>query len=238
MISKWFELKPRAIRLRESGYSIRDVEKRLGISRSTLSGWFKDVKLNEEQNLKLRSQRRISLGLARSKAVEWHNQQKAIRLDEAKYHAKNVLSKININDKSILELALAMLYIGEGAKTQRTSLGNTNPEILRFFIAALVYTYNYDIKNIKCELHLRADQDSGKMKKFWSKALDIPLENFTYIAFDKRTLGSKTYDSYKGVCVVGCGNIALQRRLVYLSEAFCKKVASLRAVSSVGRASA
>ena len=51
MRSKWFELKPDAIKLRKKGLSIREIELRLGIPRSTLSGWLKDIKLSDENDL-------------------------------------------------------------------------------------------------------------------------------------------------------------------------------------------
>jgi len=38
MKSKWYELKPDAIKLRKKGFSIGKIERRLGIPRSTLSG--------------------------------------------------------------------------------------------------------------------------------------------------------------------------------------------------------
>jgi hypothetical protein len=71
---------------------------------------------------------------------------------------------------------------------------------------------------------LRADQNPEKMKRFWSKELGLPLNSFGYVALDKRTVGSKTYPHYKGVCYVRCGNAAIQRKLMYLSEIFYKKV--------------
>jgi len=49
MKSKWFELKPSAKKLRKKGLSIGDIERRLKIPRSTLSGWLKDIKLTSKQ---------------------------------------------------------------------------------------------------------------------------------------------------------------------------------------------
>jgi hypothetical protein len=44
------------------------------------------------------------------------------------------------------------------------------------------------------------------------------------LTFDSRTKGSKTYEYYKGVCVLRCGNAAIQRKLLFLAEEFCKKI--------------
>lgn len=51
--------------------------------------------------------------------------------------------------------------------------------------------YKVEICKIKCELHLRADQDERLEKEYWSHKIGIPLENFNSVSFDKRTLGRK-----------------------------------------------
>ncbi len=227
MKSQWYNLKDSAIKLRKQGASLRDVEAKLKISKSTLSYWFKDVLLTSRQKAKLLKNWEQALGKARKKAVLWHNAQKQARIAEAKRQALETLGKINISQKHVLDLALAMLYLGEGAKTTpETILGSSNPMILKFFIKALWLTYNLENSKIRCELHLRADQKVTSVKRYWSKELGIPLKNFTSVSFDARTKGSATYKSYKGVCVLRCSNAAIQRKLIFLAEGFCKKVIS------------
>ena len=238
MTSKWFRLKKKALRLRKQGKSFRDIENLLGIPRSTLSGWFKNIVLDKKYQIKLHKNWVNALKKARKEAVKWHNNQKETRLKTAQEQALKVLSQINFKDKSIIELALSLLYLGEGFKMNGgTGMGNSDPLILRFFIKSLEECFNLNVNKIKCELHLRADQNPILTKQYWSKELNIPLENFTSISVDKRTIGSSTYPTYNGVCVLRCGNIAIQRRLLYLARNFCKEIAN-RAVSSVGRASA
>ena len=224
MKSKWFELKPDAIRLRKKGFSIGKIEHRLGIPRSTLSGWLRDIELSKKQKEKLTQNWKKALVKARKKAVLWHNAQKEKRLKEAKEQALKTVETIDITDKKILELALAILYMGEGTKSKvETAMGNSDPLILKFFLATLKAIYNLDLKKVKCQLSLRADQNPEKMKRFWSKELSIPIDNFGYVNRDKRTVGSKTYPRYKGVCYITCGNVSIQRKLLYLGEIFCKK---------------
>ncbi|MBI2514913.1 hypothetical protein HYV91_01855 [Candidatus Wolfebacteria bacterium] len=227
MKSKWFRYKDEAIRLRKKGFSIGNVEKCLGIPRSTLSGWFKDVKLSEKQKHKLWLNWKNGLTKARKKAVLWHNQQKQNRLNEAREASLGVLRRINLKDKDILDLALAMLYLGEGAKKNaETAMGSSDPLILRFFIAALRKIYNFDISKMRCELYLRADQNPDVIKRFWSSELNLPIRNFKQVSIDKRTIGIKTYPGYKGVCNIRCSNVAIKRKLLYLSELFIKKFIS------------
>jgi len=99
--------------------------------------------------------------------------------------------------------------------------------IFRFTLIALERVYNLKQKNIRCELHLRMDQDEDEIKQYWREQLGIPIEQFKYAVFDKRSVGRVTYDHYKGVCLLQCGNIAIQRKLISLYNLFCEKVSSL-----------
>ena len=64
---------------------------------------------------------------------------------------------------------------------------------------------------------MRKDQDEKELKKFLSKNLNIPENKFTKTQFDKRAV-KKTYDHYKGVCVINYFDMALQRRILYLGD--------------------
>lgn len=226
MRSKWFEYKETAIAMRKSGMSMTVIEKRLGIARSTLSGWFKDVKITEEQRLRLMQGRRDGWAKARARAAESHRAQKSLRLLEANKKATEVINRIELTE-DVLDLAFAMLYFGEGAKSNSTSLASSDPKILKFVMTVLKRNYNVSADMVRCDLHLRMDQNPDKLKKYWSKELGIPPDRFRYVAFDKRSEGKETYAHYKGVCVLYCGSIAIQRKLIYLYNLFCEKVAML-----------
>ena len=228
MKSKWYELKEKAIVLRQNGSSIRSVELALNIPRSTLSGWFKNIKLNRKQQAVLLKNWSNALAKARQKAVLWHNSQKAERIAQAEEEARSTLKNINLKDKNILDLALAMLYLGEGSKgSSGTGMGNTNPGILRFFIKVLRRNYGLKISDIKADLHIRADQNPEEVKNFWIKELGLPKENFMSVSVDYRTKGSKTYPSYHGVCVIRCQRYAIQRKLMFLSKLVCEQVSKI-----------
>lgn len=101
----------------------------------------------------------------------------------------------------ILDLAFAVLYLGEGAKNGTTSLASSDPKILHFVLAILNKNYSITRNTVKCELHLRADQDPELLKQYWSEELRIPLSNFKKCYIDQRTIERPTYDHYKGACV-------------------------------------
>ncbi len=214
--------------LRRKGQSIRLIESELGIPRSTLSGWFKNVELTERQKQTLERHRQTSFIEARKKAVLWHNQGKAERLAIAKNQADHVLSLLSVSNKESLELALAFLYLGEGGKGGGTSLASSNPEILVFFTNSLLQLYGVEPASLKYYLHLRADQDPIVMTKYWTKKLGVPASAFGKASIDQRTAGRKTYDHYKGVCMVCCSRVEIQRRLMYIANGFIEAVSKTK----------
>ncbi len=224
MTSKWIQLKPQAIALRLEGTSIREIEKLLGIARSTLSGWLKEVIIPEENRQKLRTPIWKNLEKGRVNAIAWHNMQKQNRLLAAKTEADRLLLLIDFTNIIIAKLFLSSLYLGEGSKKSiATSMGNSDPLILKFFIESLVHLYKVDRNTIRFDLHLRADQDGDTLKIYWANQLNLPVQNCRTISYDKRTVGKTTYPDYKGVCLVRGGSVAIQRELVYLSRGFIKK---------------
>lgn len=223
MKSKWFEYKEEACELRRKGTSMSVIEKQYGIPRSTLSGWFKDIKLSEADRTRLMQNRQDGWKKAREKAVLAHRDMKKNRLDAADAAAAKTVKNLPLSAE-ILDLAFAMLYLGEGAKNRTTSIANSNPLVLTFVLAVLYTNYAVKPQDIRCDLHLRADQNGEVMKQYWSEALNLPIECFKYVAYDKRSIGKPTYEHYKGVCVVVCHQIAIQRKLISLYNQFCAKV--------------
>jgi len=227
MPSQWFEYKETAVSLRQQGQSLKTIHKHLGVPLSTLSGWLKHIELSEEQIALLERKKQAALILARQKAADWHRAQKSLRLFAARQEAENSLANLPLTPE-VLDLALAMLYFGEGAKTRdRTTIASSDPRILQMVIKILTLNYDVSPAVFRCELHLRMDQKADDLKKYWAKELGLHHSQFTYVAFDKRSTGKATYAHYKGVCVLHCGNVAIQRKLIYLYTLFCEKIAAL-----------
>lgn len=220
VISKWSHKKEGAIRMRKSGYSIREVERSTGIPRSTLSGWFRHVTLSENQKRHLQSQRLKSLKHARSLATTWHKEQKRLRHELAKAEARKIMSAIDLNDVHTLKVLLSGLYMGEGAKRDgNLVLASSNPLIVRFYIAGLCQAYKVPRSRLKIELHIRADQDGESLMHFWLATLQLPKSARGSIQKDPRTKLKPTRSNYKGVCLVSGGGSAVQRELLYLGNA-------------------
>lgn len=222
---RFIQERKRAIELRKKGYSIVAIEEKLGINRSTLSAWFKNIRLTASQAGKLVANKRKALVGAQAKAAMWHGAQKAQRLIVAQRQATEVLVNLNLDDTNLLDLALAMLYWGEGFKRELgVGMGNADPKMLIFLVHVLKRNYKIANNQLTAQLHLRADQSEEAEIRYWSKILGIPEKNFKWTQFDKRTIGSKTYMNYHGVCTVYCHNVAIQRKLLNISRQFVETI--------------
>ena len=223
MKSQWFELKDTAIALRREGMSLGSIENRLGIPRSTLSGWLKNIPISEKHRLDLLHNQQLGLAKARKKAAIVHRANKNLRLLAAKQAAQKTLDSLELSNE-VLDLALAMLYVGEGKKDNTTALGSSNQSILRFFLYVLERNYGLNRASFGYELHLRMDQNDEELRRYWAGALSVPITQFSKTSYDKRSGRSATFEHYKGVCVVSCGNVAIQRKLMYLYSLFCEQI--------------
>jgi len=212
-----------SIRLRKQGKSIRDIENILNISRSTLSGWLRNIELTKEQKEKLHQKWLAALIKARLKAAEINRNERLERIEKIKQEAKEFLSGVKI-DKTLKELMLAIFYLAEGTKRENSIvIANSNPEILKAFLNLFRYLYQPDESKFRCCLHLRKDQSEEQLKDYWTKILNIPKSQFHKTQFDNRTV-KPTFRNYKGVCVVIYFDMNLQRRLLYIGEELIRMI--------------
>jgi len=206
-----------AIKLRKKGKSLREIEKIIGIPRSTLSRWLHTVKLSEKQIEKLRKKWLRALAKGRAKAIKTHQEKRVRKINKIKREVEKFMSKVSI-DKTLGELLFGLFYLSEGTKRESgVVIANSDPEILKGILNLFRYLYRPKEEKFRCCLHLRKDQDEETLKNFWSRMLKIPKKQFYKSQFDKRTK-KPTTKNYKGVCVLQYFDSDLQRRILYIGE--------------------
>jgi len=210
--------KEAAIKLREKGKSIRDIENILGIARSTLSGWLQNIELSREQKKQLHKKWLNALVKARLKASKVNKENRLTRLRKIEQKAKNFTSDVTV-DKKLGEIIFSIFYLAEGTKiySGKVEIANTNPKILTAIWKLFRFLYSPDESKLRCYLHLRMDQSEKKLKNYWSKILHIPKSQFIKTQFDKRTI-KPTFKNYKGVCVIYYCDTNLHKRIMVIGE--------------------
>ena len=188
-------LKPKALKLRERGYSIAEISRRIKISKSTAYVWVKEVKLSF--SAKKRIQERSDNGRARGMKTNKRKRQQLIASTVAR--VKKDLARLR-HTREIDKVLCSFLYWCEGNKDQAAvGFTNSDPLLMATFLKLFRSAYSLDESKFRICLHLHEYHKEKKQKKFWSKILDIPLEQFSRI-YRKPHTGRNYRKGYPG-CV-------------------------------------
>lgn len=164
--------KTRAIKLRLEGKSYSEIKEKLGIGKGTLSTWLQDYPLSAERIVELRDKnpRRIE---------SFRNTMRRKREDRLLIAYEKISKRILSVSEREMFVAGFFLYWAEGTKTTTatTSLSNTDPAMIRFFIRWLEL-FGVAKKRLKVHLHLYSDMDTEKYLTFWSKEIRLPITQF------------------------------------------------------------
>lgn len=196
MTNRLISTKTEAIDLRLQGASYSQIKEKLGVSKSTLSGWLKKYPLSRERIRELRdfSEKRIE-SFRNTMRLKREYRQNQVYKKERKH-------LIPLTDKE-LYIAGLMLYWGEGTKTTpaTTSLSNTNPDIVKFFVFWLINILHIPKNKVFVKLHLYSDMNREQETKFWSDELKLPTSQFKNPHLKSSTLSGLTYKSFDhGTC--------------------------------------
>ncbi|MDR3558351.1 MAG: helix-turn-helix domain containing protein [Candidatus Pacebacteria bacterium] len=179
--------KEKAIKLRLQGKSYSQIKAELNVSKSTLSGWLSCYPLSREKINELRAHS--------AKRIErYRNAMQRKRELAFEDEFTNVSKEIGTLTPRDLLIGGIFLYWGEGSKSSNylTSVSNTDPNVLRFFIKWLGL-FGIDKKDLRVKLHLYKDMDASKEVAFWSKELKLPCSCFQRLYIKDSNLSGLTY---------------------------------------------
>ena len=192
------EKKSEAIKMRKNGASYSQIKEKINVSKSSLSLWLHDMPLPEKRLRELRDWSAVRI-------EKFQNTMRGKRENRWKKVRERAAKDIKTLSKRELLMAGLFLYWGEGGKTMlaSTSLSNTDPAMLRFFIHWL-QTLSVSKDRLRVHVHLYADMNIKTELRYWSKALDLPLSSFTkpYIKTSNRSELSYKQKFTHGTCNV------------------------------------
>lgn len=202
-----YKEKSKAIELRKKGQSYSQIKEKLGISKSTLSGWLKDYPLSNKRIHELRdnSPRRIE---------KYINAMRKKREDKFATVFDVVKKEIgNITERELF-IAGFFLYWAEGGKTKDNSiiLTNTDPLMLKVYLKWLKLL-KVPKEELKIKLHLYKDMNENKEINFWSKELGINKSKFNKTWIKDSKMSDLTYKNNfgHGTCNIILNNTIFAR---------------------------
>lgn len=105
------------------------------------------------------------------------------------------------------------LFLGEGTKKNKFNviLSNSNPKIIKLFIAFLTNICGVRKEKIKVALNIFDDVNLQEALKFWQKETKIPRSRFTSITVRKARNGTYKNKSKYGTVTIYVSNTKLKR---------------------------
>lgn len=193
--------KEKAIQLRKKGMSYSQIKEKLGISKSTLSGWLSELPLTKNQIGELQHSQIVIEKIRQSKLKK-----RTARLDEVYTNAINQIGTLSVREFLI---AGYFLYWAEGGKTTpyTITLSNTDPNMIRAYLKWLTLV-GVPKGKVIIRLHLYSDMCVEDEIEYWKKTARLPISAFRSPYIKKSKLSELTYASRgHGTC-----NVIVQNR--------------------------
>ncbi|MBU2081941.1 hypothetical protein KKH14_00735 [Patescibacteria group bacterium] len=224
-----------ALKLRFSGKSYGEINKILGVPKSTLSGWLSKIIISDkyqERIKKLASEKSTTALIKRNKQQTKFAVKRA--LDIRKRAAKELMS-LSKNDLLIMGIAL---YWAEGYKRpiirngrevtyHAVSITNSDSYLIKVFLKFLREYCNVPKEKIKASIRIFEHQNESLLLNWWQKETGIPMCNFkkTYYGISKSSMGKRPFNRLPyGMIQVVVADTALFHRIMGYIERIKKLV--------------
>src|SRR5439155_5066841 len=149
-----------ARRLRAESLTLAEIADTLGVSKSSVSLWVRDVDFTPRPGTGGR--RRGPNALQRRKADE---------IERLRAEASERIGRLSERDFLV---AGAALYAGEGAKRDGSiRFANSDPRMILFFCQWLRRLFTVDESRLHLRLYLHQGLDVGAANRFWSELTGI-----------------------------------------------------------------
>jgi predicted transcriptional regulator len=159
------EQQERARELRARNMTLRDIATELGVSKSSVSLWVRDVRFTPSKR-RTGPQRRP------------HPFHEAKLAQIAALNAEGVERIGTLSDAAFLAAGVA-LYAGEGSKTDgAVKFANTDPSMVRFFCAWLRRHFVIDETRLRVRVYLHQGLDLEAAEAHWSLVTGISRDQF------------------------------------------------------------
>ena len=161
--------------MRADGRTLADIAAVLGVSRSSVSVWVRDVEFQPKPR--------------RASAHRRPHPQHLAKLAEIAECEELGIQRLGALSDDAFLAAGAALYAGEGSKGQ-IQFANTNPAMMQFFCAWLRHFFIIDESRMRVRVYLHEGLDLDAAERFWSEVTGVPLSQFRapYRARDDPTI--------------------------------------------------
>jgi hypothetical protein len=163
----------RARELRAQGWVYNEIAAELGVAKSSVSLWCRDVEVDATVWAQRVASRRNH---GWEKRREGYERRWAAQAQGDRAEADRLLGSVSERDLLIAGIAL---YAGEGCKTiGSVAFPNTDPRMVALFLAFLRRFFDVDESRLRVRIYLHEGLDLDVATTFWSTITDIPVDQF------------------------------------------------------------
>ena len=183
--------KKKCIALRKKGWSLNDISKEVGVAKSSVSTWVRDVDLTNDQIEVLKYKRKASA-----------SNSETFRKRRKEYQQKG---RDRVQKEDALYAFGCALFWGEGNKKKNiVRITNSDATMLKFFVSFL--KKYFDVKpeemGISVQYYLNGELELKDIEEYWCNTLDLPKTSLK-----SHTLKSKYYTNENikhpyGICSI------------------------------------
>lgn len=179
--------KQKAIKLRQKGESIKDIANNLCVSKSSVSVWVRNIKLNKKQLTGLSSKGVSKNVIEKRRQSRLFNEQ--AKREEVMFLAGGDITKITKHELRLIGLCL---YWGEGGKTNHgvVRISNSDPAVIKTMISFFKEICLVKEKDFRGYIHTYSHLNAKIAKKYWSQVSGIPEVQF-YKTYIKKSISSQ-----------------------------------------------
>lgn len=213
--------KGHAIRLRKEGMTLNEITARVGVAKSSVSLWVRNLPLSSKAQARV-----ASLKTAGQKAAQISNTAKTqSKLLAAKEEAQNVIKTITVNPDIAL-LSCALLYWCEGEKDKNDTsftFSNSDSQLIRAFMKLMRCAIELDERKFRVRMHLHEYHNELTQKKFWSEITGISEHQFSKTYWKPHT-GKTIKIGYPGCIHIEYYDVKVARKIYATARAFLEDV--------------
>ncbi len=208
-----WNLKNKAIKLRQLGFSYNEISIKLHIAKSTASEWLRLVKLTSKAINQLKEKR--ILGQYKTILIAKEKRIKRRKIIDSIAILSN--SKIT-KSKELFKLIASILFWTEGGKSTDNYVYfmNSDPKMVALFVYLLRNSFALDESKFRAMVHLHEYHNKNNQLNYWSKITNIPINKFSK-SYLKPHTSKRIRDGYQGCIRIRYYDtkIALELRSLY-----------------------
>jgi transposase-like protein len=157
---------------REDGMSVKEIARKLDVSKSSVSLWVRDIELSNAQ-----------LAALDYRHHNHANQRNGSRAVAEKYRALRRKyqeeGRMKARERDPLHVAGCMLYWGEGAKTRNgLELANSDPDLIQFYVKFLLESLCIPSEELCVRIYCYTNNglSVNEIENYWLNILKLPQQ--------------------------------------------------------------